>query len=115
MWRTIAERGLADGWLQKDETFQAPPGVIFKDIEYYSGLLGGQGTRTLKEAFVAGTEPNRQYNPQWSTIASLPWYQQKAFYIPKEREAMPSKEGKGPQAPPSPGPQDAPAEEPPPP
>ncbi|MFY9821315.1 MAG: PBP1A family penicillin-binding protein [Thermoanaerobaculia bacterium] len=116
MWRTIAERGLADGWLQKDETFQAPPGVAFKDIEYYSGLLGGQGTRTLKEAFVAGTEPNRQYNPQWSTIASLPWYQQKAFYIPKEREAMPGKDGQtGPQTPASPGPQDAPSQEPPPP
>ncbi|HSS52144.1 MAG TPA: PBP1A family penicillin-binding protein [Thermoanaerobaculia bacterium] len=115
MWRTIAERGLADGWLQKDETFQVPPGVAFKDIEYYSGLLGGQGTRTLKEAFVAGTEPNRQYNPQWSTIASLPWYQQKAFYIPKEREAMPAKEGQGPQPPTSPGPQDAPSQEPPPP
>ena len=117
LWRTIAERGLADGWLQKDETFQVPPGVAFKEIEYYSGLLGGQGTRTLKEAFVAGTEPNRQYNPQWSTIASLPWYQQKAFYIPKEKEAMPGKEaqGNGPKPPPSPGPQDAPAEEPPPP
>ncbi|HEX4966209.1 MAG TPA: PBP1A family penicillin-binding protein [Thermoanaerobaculia bacterium] len=117
MWRTIAERGLADGWLQKDETFQVPPGVAFKDIEYYSGLLGGQGTRTLKEAFVAGTEPNRQYNPQWSTIASLPWYQQKAFYIPKEGEHMPGKDGQGGpnQPPPSPGPQDAPSQEPPPP
>jgi hypothetical protein len=91
--------------------------VAFKDIEYYSGLLGGQGTRTLKEAFVAGTEPNRQYSAQWSTIASLPWYQQKAFYIPKEKEAMPAKErqGAGPQPPPSPGPQDAPSQEPPPP
>jgi penicillin-binding protein 1A len=115
MWRTIAERGLADGWLQKDETFQVPPGVAFKDIEYYSGLLGGQGTRTLKEAFVAGTEPNRQYNPQWSTIASLPWYQQKAFYIPKEREAMPAQDGKGAPQPTSPAPQDAPSQEPPPP
>jgi penicillin-binding protein 1A len=117
MWRAIAERGLTDGWLQKDETFQVPPGVAFKDIEYYSGLLGGTGTRTLKEAFVAGTEPNRQYNPQWSTIASLPWYQQKAFYIPKEREAMPTKDGQGtgPQPPTSPGPQDAPSQEPPPP
>ncbi len=116
MWRTIAEHGLEDGWLQKGETFQAPPGVAFKDIEYYSGLLGGQGTRTLKEAFVAGTEPNRQYSPQWSTIASLPWYQQKAFYIPKEREAMPTKDGqKGGPPPSSPAPQDGPSQEPPPP
>ncbi|MEA2604318.1 MAG: penicillin-binding protein [Acidobacteriota bacterium] len=118
MWRSIAEAGLADGWLQKGETFQVPPGVVLRDVEYYSGLLGGQGSgRSLKEAFVAGTEPNRQYNPQWSTIASLPWYQQKAFYIPKEGESMPGKNGQGtgPQPPPSPGPQDAPAETPPPP
>ncbi len=118
MWRSIAEAGLADGWLQKGETFQVPPGVVLRDVEYYSGLLGGEGSgRTLKEAFVAGTEPNRQYSPQWSTIASLPWYQQKAFYIPKEGESMPGKNGQGtgPQPPPSPGPQDVPAETPPPP
>ena len=118
MWRKIAEAGLADGWLQKGETFQVPPGVVLRDVEYYSGLLGGEGSgRSLKEAFVAGTEPNRQYNPQWSTITSLPWYQQKAFYIPKEGESMPGKNGQGagPQPPPSPGPQDAPAETPPPP
>jgi penicillin-binding protein 1A len=118
MWRKIAEAGLADGWLQKGETFQVPPGVVLRDVEYYSGLLGGEGSgRSLKEAFVAGTEPNRKYNPQWSTIASLPWYQQKAFYIPKEGESMPGKNGQGtgPQPPPSPGPQDAPAETPPPP
>jgi penicillin-binding protein 1A len=118
MWRTIAEDGLATGWVQKGETFQVPPGVILRDIEYYSGLLA-QGGRTVQEAFVAGTEPNRQYSSQWSTITSLPWYQQKAFYIPKEGEKMPGKTGPGQppqqQPPPTPGPQDAPAEEPPPP
>jgi len=116
MWPTIAESRLADGWVQKDETFPVPPGVAFKESEYYSGLLGAQGTRTLKEAFVARTEPNRQYNPQCSTIASLPWYQQNAFYIPQEGQHMHGKEGQaGPKPPPSPGPQDVPAEEPPPP
>jgi penicillin-binding protein 1A len=120
MWRTIAEDGLASGWLQKGETFPVPPGVIQRDVEYYSGLLA-QGGRTVKEAFVAGTEPNREYSSQWSTITSLPWYQQKAFYIPKEGENMPGKTGAAPgqpappQPPPTPGPQDAPPEEPPPP
>ena len=120
MWRAIAEDGLATGWLKKGETFPVPPGVILRDVEYYSGLLA-QGGRTVKEAFVTGTEPNRQYSPQWSTINSLPWYQQKAFYIPKEGEKMPGKTGAAPgeaqpqQPPPTPGPQDLPAEEPPPP
>ena len=120
IWRAIAEDGLATGWLKKGETFEPPPGVILRDVEYYSGLLA-QGGRTVKEAFVAGTEPNRAYSSQWSTITSLPWYQQKAFYIPKEGENMPSKTGAAPgetpqeQPPPTPGPQDLPAEEPPPP
>ncbi|HKI06453.1 MAG TPA: hypothetical protein VKK31_31030, partial [Thermoanaerobaculia bacterium] len=86
--------------------------------EYYSGLLSGQGGRAVKEAFVNGTEPNRQVSPQWSTINSLPWYQQKAFYIPKEGENMPGKtDAAAPGTPPpatDPGPQEAPAPVPPP-
>jgi penicillin-binding protein 1A len=113
MWRKIAEDGLATGWLQKGETFQVPPGVILRDVEYYSGLLA-QGGRIIKEAFVAGTEPNRHFSSQWSTITSLPWYQQKAFYIPKEGEKMGAAPGSQPQAT-APGPQDVPSQEPPPP
>jgi penicillin-binding protein 1A len=93
MWRSIAEDGLATGWLQKGEAFTVPPGVVFKDIEYYSGLLSGGGGRTIKEAFVAGTEPNREVSSQWSTITTLPWYQQRAFYIPKRGEKMPGQPG----------------------
>jgi penicillin-binding protein 1A len=115
MWRAIAEDGLATGWLVKNDTFQVPPGVILRDVEYYSGLLSGQEGRVIKEAFVAGTEPNRQYSSQWSTISSLPWYQQKAFYIPKQGENMPGKTtGNQPEPPSTPGPQEAPAEPPPP-
>jgi penicillin-binding protein 1A len=117
LWRSIAEDGLATGWLKKGDTFQVPPGVLLKDVEYYSGLLSDKGDRVIKEAFVAGTEPNRQYNSQWSTIATLPWYQQKAFYIPKEGENMPNKTNPPgqPEPPPTPGPADTPTTEPPPP
>jgi penicillin-binding protein 1A len=118
MWRSIAENGLSTGWLKKGDSFQVPPGVIVRDVEYYSGLLSDQGGRVIKEAFVAGTEPNRQYSSQWSTITSLPWYQQKAFYIPKEGENMPAKAGPGgaaqPEPPAAPSPEDTPAEPPPP-
>jgi penicillin-binding protein 1A len=110
MWRKIAEDGLANGWLQKGETFTVPPGVVFKDVEYYSGLLSGGGGRTLKEAFVAGTEPNREVTSQWSTITTLPWYQQRAFYIPKEGEKMPGQAGGAQSVAPSPGPQEVPNE-----
>jgi penicillin-binding protein 1A len=100
MWKAIAEDGLAKGWIAKGERFTPPPGVVMKDVEYYTGLLSGQATdRALQEAFVAGTEPNRQYNNRWQTITSLPWYQQRAFYIPKEGEAM----APGPAPPGAPG------------
>lgn len=99
MWRSIVEEGLKEGWIQKGETFAVPPGVVFRDVDYYSGLLAGQGSpKVVKEAFVAGTEPAREYNARWSTITTLPWYQQRPFYIPKEGEKMPQKGG-----PPQPG------------
>lgn len=100
IWKAIAEDGLKTGWLQEGETFTPPAGVELRSVEYYTGLLPGQGShRTVEEAFVAGTEPSRRYNTQWSTITSLPWYQQRAFYIPKEGEAMPDGAKAGPPPP----------------
>lgn len=103
MWIGIAEDGLDTGWLQKDEKFDVPGGVVVKDVEHTTGLLASTGGKAVKEAFVAGTEPNREYSNRWSTITSLPWYQQKAFYIPKEGEAMPGQPGAAPQGTEPPG------------
>jgi penicillin-binding protein 1A len=111
IWRTIAEDGLETGWLQKGETFRVPPGVIVKDIDYQSGLLASGG-RVIKEAFVAGTEPAKEHSSQWSTITSLPWYQQKAFYIPKEGEKMPGKSGGAQGVTPPPGQEEKPPAQP---
>ena len=74
-----------------------PAGVTTRDVEYYSGLLTAAGAnRTQKEAFLAGTEPQREHGPQWNSILNLPWYQQKAFYLPKQGEEMqPAPEGPG--------------------
>ncbi|MES1242448.1 MAG: PBP1A family penicillin-binding protein [Acidobacteriota bacterium] len=111
IWKKIAEDGLAEGWMKKGETFQVPPGVLLRNVEYYSGLLSSGGGRIIQEAFVAGTEPAREYSNQWSTITSLPWYQQKAFYIPKEGETMPGKKPEGAPVPntEAPAPQESPA------
>lgn len=96
MWRSIAEDGLAAGWLQKGETFPVPAGVVLRDVEFYTGLLPGTGSyRTHKEAFVVGTEPSGEYAPRWGSVINLPWYQQKSFYIPKEGEEMKPAEGGG--------------------
>jgi penicillin-binding protein 1A len=97
MWKKIADAGLENGWLREGETFEVPPGITFRETEYYSGLLKGSGSdRALKEAFVAGTEPSREHSSKWSTITSLPWYQQKAFYIPKEGEEVPGQKSEQP-------------------
>jgi penicillin-binding protein 1A len=116
MWRVIAEDGLKTGWLKEGEKFPVPPGVTSREVEYYTGLLPGSGSyKTVQEAFIAGTEPAREYSSQWSTITSLPWYQQRAFYIPKEGENMPGKKpaeaatGGQPPVEGDPGPQEQPA------
>lgn len=130
MWRTIAEEGLKTGWLKEGEKFPVPPGVNTKEVEYYTGLLPGSGSyKTVNEAFIAGTEPAREYTSKMSTIPTLPWYQQRVFYIPKEGENMPGKKPEGEQSQPAPqgqgeqppatsdtdpGPQEVPAEPPPP-
>ncbi len=92
-WKEMAERGLAEGWLVKGERFEAPPGVTMLPVEYYTGLLpppGGEAyLRLQREAFVTGTEPTRSWGAQWASIRELPWYQQRAFYLPKEGERMP--------------------------
>jgi len=141
MWKRIAEAGLESGWIKEGEKFPVPAGVTFRETEYYSGLLKASagapapstaaGDRGLQEAFVAGTEPAREHSSKWSTITSLPWYQQKQFYIPKAGENMPGQkpeDAAAGQPPPAegdtapqpgapqedPGPQEQPAEPPPP-
>jgi penicillin-binding protein 1A len=92
-WKALAERGLAEGWIAKGERFVAPPGVTTAPVEYYTGLAAPAGSaaylRVIEEAFVSGTEPTRLWDPFWSQVRELPWYQQAAFYLPKEGEKMP--------------------------
>ena len=93
IWRAILEDGLASGWIEPASTFPAPAGVTLANIEYDSGLLPPIGSptvyRTVEEAFLPGTEPTRTVDPKFNQIKALPWYQQRVFYLPKERERMP--------------------------
>jgi penicillin-binding protein 1A len=90
-WRKIVEDGLQNGWLAKGETFPpAPPGVTLQAVEQATGMLPGPGAeRILTETFVAGTEPVKVYEPRWAAIMSLPWLQQRPFYLPREGERLP--------------------------
>ena len=89
-WRAIVEQGLKDGWLTKDERFTPPPGVVFENVEYMTGLLAVPGTpNPIAEAFLAGTQPTRPWEARWASIVGLPWYQQRPFYTPRAGERMP--------------------------
>ena len=60
-------------------------------VEYYTGLLATEASpKTIDEAFIDGTEPAKSWDPSWSAVVELPWFQQRPFYgSPKEGENMP--------------------------
>lgn len=94
IWRQIAEHGIEDGWLREGESFTPPPGVVFEQVEYKTGLLPGAAASAgvtggvLSEAFLAGSEPVQASSPRTALVIGLPWYQQRPFYLPKEGENM---------------------------
>ncbi|MEO7794095.1 MAG: PBP1A family penicillin-binding protein [Thermoanaerobaculia bacterium] len=90
IWRELAESGLKEGWLQQGDRFAVPPGVEFRSVEYRTGLAATPAAaKTIHEAFLAGTGPDRLYEARWSRILDLPWAQQRPFYAAKDRERMP--------------------------
>ena len=91
IWRRLLERGLEEGWIDPDEQFVAPPGIVLRRIEPHTGLLANDAAATsIHEAFIAGSEPVREYTARWQRVMDLPWYQQRSFYgKPKAGESMP--------------------------
>lgn len=92
IWRAIAERGVEEGWLGGGGVeFGTPPGVTLQTVDRGTGLLPGSASeRVIQEAFVQGTEPVQEAGPEAELVQNLPWYQQRAFYLPKEGENMTS-------------------------
>jgi len=90
IWKAIVETGLEEGWIPPGERFPVPPGISFAQIEHQTGLLPGPAaTEIVEEAFLTGTEPVQHYDAKWARVATLPWFQQRAFYLPKNGERMP--------------------------
>ncbi len=90
IWKAIVEAGLDEGWIPRGERFAVPPGISFAQIEHRTGLLPGPAaTEIVEEAFLTGTEPVQHYDAKWARIATLPWFQQRPFYLPKNGERMP--------------------------
>lgn len=90
IWTMILRRGLEEGWIVEGETFERPPGIVVREVEYNTGLLAGPGaTRVIHEVFVEGNEPERHFDYRWAQIIHLPWYLQEPYYLPNEGEKMP--------------------------
>ncbi len=90
IWQSIVEAGLEEGWIPRGDRFPVPSGVTFAPVEHRTGLVAGSGAeQVVDEAFLAGTEPTQHYDAKWAEVAALPWFQQRAFYIPKDGERMP--------------------------
>ena len=90
IWQSIVETGLEEGWVPAGSKFSQPPAVVELPVEYFTGLLPGRGAAAIvQEAFVAGTEPTKLYDPEWQRVMRLPWYQQRKFYLAKAGERMP--------------------------
>lgn len=90
IWQGIVESGLEEGWIPHGDRFPVPPGITFAQIEHHTGLLPGPTAKNvIEEAFLTGTEPAQHYDAKWARVATLPWFQQRAFYLPKNGERMP--------------------------
>jgi penicillin-binding protein 1A len=69
------------------EKFEVPPGVVIVPMDLKSGRRGTGGCgKVIEEAFVAGTEPERDCSGSSVAVAKLPYYMQQPFYTPKESE-----------------------------
>ena len=71
------------------ETFDVPPGIVIVPMELKTGRRGiGPCSRVIQEAFIAGTEPDKDCSGSAVEVSKLPYYLQRPFYQPKEMEPV---------------------------
>jgi penicillin-binding protein 1A len=67
--------------------FDQPQGVKMVAMDLTTGRRGGGPcTRVIQEAFVEGTEPDKDCSGATVAVSKLPYYMQRPFYQPKESE-----------------------------
>ena len=72
---------------QKD--FEPPPGIVIVPMDLRSGRRGaGPCSRVVRQAFIAGQEPDKDCSGGSVAVSKLPYYLQRAFYQPKELEPI---------------------------
>lgn len=71
------------------KNFDVPPGIVIVPMELKTGRRGmGPCERVVQEAFIAGTEPDKDCSGSAVAVSKLPFYLQRAFYQPKESEPI---------------------------
>lgn len=69
------------------EDFETPPGVVIVPMDLYSGRRGtGPCSRVVRNAFIAGQEPDKDCSGAGVHVSKLPFYLQRPMYQPKEGE-----------------------------
>ncbi len=71
------------------EKFDVPPGIVIVPMDLSSGRRGsGPCGKVIEEAFVAGTEPDRDCSGGSVAVSKLPFYLQRPYYQAKESEPV---------------------------
>lgn len=86
-FRMIDQQKLRDP--EENESFEVPSGVVIVPMELKTGRRGvGPCSRVIYEAFIAGTEPDKDCSGSEVAVSDLPYYLQRPFYQPKELEPV---------------------------
>jgi len=85
-FRKVDEQKLR-GELKKE--FEMPLGIVVVPMDLKTGRRGrGPCGRIVMEAFIAGTEPDKDCSGASVAVSKLPYYLQRPFYQPKELEPV---------------------------
>jgi membrane carboxypeptidase/penicillin-binding protein len=69
---------------REPEEFEIPPNIVFRRIDYKTGLLAVESCpkkHVIYEAFIRGTEPVKFCSPREDYLISLPWTEQKKLLM----------------------------------
>lgn len=89
IWIDIFEQFEKEGLRTAKPDFEAPPGIVIVPMDLKTGRRGtGPCGRVVKQAFIAGQEPNKDCSGESIEVAQLPFYLQRPMYQPKEGEPI---------------------------
>jgi penicillin-binding protein 1A len=89
IWIDIVKQMQEQKIVPVKEKFDVPGGVVIVPMDLQSGRRGqGPCGKVIDEAFIAGTEPERDCSGAAVAASKRPYYLQRPFYTPKESEPV---------------------------